>query len=30
MEALLVINGLTRKFGGVTAVGALDLVVASG
>jgi branched-chain amino acid transport system ATP-binding protein len=30
MEALLVINGLTRRFGGVTAVDALDLVVASG
>jgi branched-chain amino acid transport system ATP-binding protein len=30
MDALLVINGLTRRFGGVTAVDALDLVVASG
>jgi branched-chain amino acid transport system ATP-binding protein len=30
MAALLHINGLTRRFGGVTAVDALDLVVAEG
>jgi branched-chain amino acid transport system ATP-binding protein len=30
VEALLTINGLTRRFGGVSAVEALDLVVATG
>src|SRR5262245_36333386 len=30
MSALLVINGLTRRFGGVTAVDALDLEVSEG